>query len=52
MDRLQNDSGGFLEVTKVPKVECQGEKISSTSLREKLAKGNCRGNQQITRTAV
>ena len=40
MDRLQNDSGGFLEVTKVPKVECQGEKISSTSLREKLAKGN------------
>ena len=39
MDRLQNDSGGLLEVTKVSKVECQGEKISSTSLREKLAQG-------------
>ena len=39
MDRLQNDSGGLLEVTKVSKVECRGEKISSTSLREKLAQG-------------
>lgn len=39
MGRLQNDSGGLLELTKVPKVECRGEKISSTSLREKLAQG-------------
>ena len=39
MDRLHNDSGGLLEVTKVSKVECRGEKISSTSLREKLAQG-------------
>ncbi|ULT58651.1 FAD synthetase family protein [Neobacillus drentensis] len=40
MDRLKRDSGGILEVTKVNKVECRGEKISSTSIREKLAKGN------------
>ena len=44
MDRLKADSGGLLEVTKVSKVECRGEKISSTSLREKLAQGKvCRG---------
>jgi FAD synthase len=39
MDRLHNDSGGLFEVSKVSKVECRGEKISSTSLREKLAQG-------------
>ncbi|MEH7073532.1 FAD synthetase family protein [Neobacillus drentensis] len=40
MDRLQDDSGGVLEITKVSKVEYQGEKISSTGIREKLACGN------------
>jgi riboflavin kinase/FMN adenylyltransferase len=40
MDRLISDSGGILEVTKVDKVEYQGEKISSTCIREKLASGN------------
>ncbi|MFJ7729220.1 bifunctional riboflavin kinase/FMN adenylyltransferase [Neobacillus sp. NPDC097160] len=40
MDRLKSDSGGILEVTKVNKVECNGEKISSTSIRERLSKGN------------
>lgn len=40
MDRLREDSDGVLEVTKVDKVECHGEKISSTCIREKLAKGN------------
>ncbi|EKN65338.1 bifunctional riboflavin kinase/FMN adenylyltransferase [Neobacillus bataviensis LMG 21833] len=40
MDRLKADSMGILEVTKVNKVECNGEKISSTCIREKLAKGN------------
>ncbi|MDF2789535.1 MAG: synthetase family protein [Neobacillus sp.] len=40
MDRLKSDSGGILEVTKVDKVEYQGEKISSTCIREKLAIGN------------
>ena len=40
MERLKTDSGGFLEVTKVDKVECRGEKISSTCIREKLAIGN------------
>jgi cytidyltransferase-like protein len=40
MDRLKRDSGGILEVTKVNKVECHGEKISSTSIREKLSKGS------------
>ena len=39
MDRLKSDSGGILEVTKVEKVEYQGEKISSTGIREKLANG-------------
>jgi riboflavin kinase/FMN adenylyltransferase len=40
MDRLNADSGGLLKVTKVDKVECNGEKISSTCIREKLANGN------------
>ncbi|WML27417.1 FAD synthetase family protein [Neobacillus sp. OS1-33] len=40
MDRLKSDSGGILKVTKVEKVEYQGEKISSTCIREKLASGN------------
>ena len=39
LDRLKNDSGGIIEVTKVEKVECQGEKISSTCIRERLVKG-------------
>ena len=40
MDRLKLDSGGLVEVTKVGKVECKGEKISSTCIRERLLKGN------------
>ena len=40
MDRLKRDSGGALDVTKVSKVEYQGEKISSTGIRKKLACGN------------
>lgn len=40
MDRLKSDSGGLIEVTKVAKVECQGEKISSTCIRERLLKGD------------
>jgi FAD synthase len=40
MERLKTDSGGLLDVTKVDKVECRGEKISSTCIREKLAIGN------------
>ncbi|MFK9095014.1 bifunctional riboflavin kinase/FMN adenylyltransferase [Bacillus salipaludis] len=40
MDSLKSDSGGLLEVTKVNKVECSGEKISSTSIREMLSNGN------------
>ncbi|MCQ6282283.1 FAD synthetase family protein [Bacillus sp. EB600] len=39
MDRLKNDSGGLIDVTKVEKLELQGEKISSTCIREKLLKG-------------
>ncbi|KKK39138.1 hypothetical protein WQ57_05020 [Mesobacillus campisalis] len=39
MDRLKADSGGLVDVTKVPKVECRGEKISSTCIRERLLKG-------------
>ncbi|MBV7507813.1 FAD synthetase family protein [Bacillus sp. sid0103] len=40
MDRLQEDSGGLIEVTKVAKVEYCGEKISSTCIRERLLTGN------------
>lgn len=39
MDRLKNDSGGLLDVTKVSKVEWCGQKISSSCIREKLSKG-------------
>ena len=39
MDRLKEDSGGVLDVTKVEKVEANGEKISSTYIRNKLAAG-------------
>ena len=39
LDRLNSDSGGVLEVTKVSKVECHGEKISSTCIREKVLSG-------------
>jgi cytidyltransferase-like protein len=40
LERLKNDSGGIIDVTKVKKVACRGEKISSTSIRERLAAGN------------
>lgn len=40
LDCLKNDSGEIIDVTKVEKVACRGEKISSTSIRERLAEGN------------
>jgi cytidyltransferase-like protein len=40
LERLKSDSGGIIEVTKVGKVMCRGEKISSTSIRERLSAGN------------
>lgn len=40
LDRLGDDSGGHIEVTKVAKVECRGEKVSSTCIRERLLTGN------------
>lgn len=40
LERLQVDSGGIINVTKVEKVACRGEKISSTSIRDRLAAGN------------
>lgn len=39
MSRLKLDSRNRLEVTEVPKVDCYGEKISSTLIRESLAEG-------------
>ncbi|WP_338448516.1 FAD synthetase family protein [Niallia oryzisoli] len=39
MDRLQKDSFGLIDVTKVEKLEFHGEKISSTCIREKLMRG-------------
>ncbi|HZG70614.1 MAG TPA: FAD synthetase family protein [Chondromyces sp.] len=39
MDRMKKDSGGILDVTKVEKVELDGEKISSTLVREKIRAG-------------
>jgi cytidyltransferase-like protein len=40
LERLKRDSGGIIDVTKVEKVMCRGEKISSTSIRERLTAGN------------
>lgn len=40
LETLQDDSEGIIDVTKVEKVACRGEKISSTSIRERLAAGN------------
>lgn len=40
LERLTSDSGGIIDVTKVEKVMCRGEKISSTSIRERLSAGN------------
>ena len=39
MDRLKSDSGGLIETTKVKKKACNGEKISSTCIRERLLNG-------------
>jgi riboflavin kinase/FMN adenylyltransferase len=39
MDCLYNDSGKLIDVTKVDKVVYQGEKISSTCIRERLLAG-------------
>ncbi|MDP4155387.1 MAG: FAD synthetase family protein [Bacillota bacterium] len=39
MDRLYQDSGKLIEVTKVKKVGYKGEKISSTCIRERLLAG-------------
>ncbi|MDP4103906.1 MAG: FAD synthetase family protein [Bacillota bacterium] len=40
LDRLYQDSGKLIEVTKVEKVGYKGEKISSTCIRERLLAGN------------
>lgn len=40
MDRLYQDSGKLIDATKVEKVGYKGEKISSTSIRERLLAGN------------
>jgi cytidyltransferase-like protein len=40
LERLNSDSGGIIDVTTVEKVMCRGEKISSTSIRERLSAGN------------
>jgi FAD synthase len=39
LDRLNQDSGGRIDVTKVEKVELWGEKISSTCIRDRLLSG-------------
>ena len=39
MERLKSDSGGLIETTMVEKIECRGEKISSTCIRERLLQG-------------
>ncbi|MBT2654989.1 FAD synthetase family protein [Bacillus sp. ISL-18] len=40
MDRLNHDSGGKIDVTKVEKVAYRDEKISSSCIRERLLTGN------------
>lgn len=39
MDTIELDGNGRYQVTKVPKVDCEGQKISSTLIRETLRKG-------------
>ncbi|MEH7255341.1 FAD synthetase family protein [Neobacillus niacini] len=39
LERLKSDSSGIIEVTKVDKVVCRGEKISSTCIRERISNG-------------
>ncbi|MEH7482079.1 FAD synthetase family protein [Neobacillus drentensis] len=39
LERLKQDSGGRIDVTKVAKVELRGEKISSTCIRDRLLNG-------------
>lgn len=39
LEVLKQDSGGIIEVTKVDKVVCRGEKISSTCIRERISNG-------------
>jgi riboflavin kinase/FMN adenylyltransferase len=39
MERLKSDANGLIDVTKVEKVQCKGEKISSTCIRERLVSG-------------
>ncbi len=39
LERLKADSGGLIDITKVDKVVCRGEKISSTCIRERLTNG-------------
>ena len=52
MDRLKNDSGGVVDVTKVEKVEYHGEKISSTCIRERLLNGSCRRAAPFSRALL
>lgn len=40
LDRLKEDSKGKVDVTKVQKVSCRGEKISSTCIRKRILAGN------------
>ncbi|AZV45230.1 FAD synthetase family protein [Peribacillus asahii] len=40
LDRLKQDSKGKIDVTKVQKVSCRGEKISSTCIRKRILAGN------------
>ncbi|MEH7110984.1 FAD synthetase family protein [Neobacillus niacini] len=40
LERLKRDSGGIIDVTKVEKVMCRGEKVSSSCIRERLSEGN------------
>ncbi|WP_052948644.1 FAD synthetase family protein [Mesobacillus campisalis] len=39
LDTLKTDSGGLISITKVDKVEIEGEKVSSTLIRKKLLEG-------------
>lgn len=40
LDKLKQDSKGKFEVTKVQKISCRGEKISSTCIRKRILAGN------------
>ncbi|MDM5196754.1 cytidyltransferase [Fictibacillus enclensis] len=43
METIEDDGKGYFQVTKIPKIDLEGQKISSTFIRELLSHGDVRG---------